>query len=52
VRVSSTCGENTREDLLPADKDSDAELVSEMLSRFHGSTLYSSLLPFVHSILK
>ncbi len=52
VRVSSTCGENTREDLLPADVDSEAELVSEQLSRFHGSTLYSSMLPFVRSMLK
>lgn len=52
VRVSSTCGENTREELLPADVDSDAELVSELLSRFHGSTLYSSMLPFVRSMLK
>ncbi len=52
VHVSSTCGEHTREDLLPADVDSDAELVSELLSRFHGSTLYSSMLPFVRSMLK
>lgn len=52
VKVSSTCGENTREELLPADVDSDAELVTELLSRFHGSTLYSTLLPFVHSMLK
>jgi len=52
VRVSSTCGEHTREDLLPADVDSEAELVSEQLSRFHGSTLYSSMLPFVRSMLK
>lgn len=52
VRVSSTCGENTHEDLLPADVDSEAELVSEQLSRFHGSTLYSSMLPFVRSMLK
>ena len=52
VRVSSTCGDNTREDLLPADVDSEAELVSEQLSRFHGSTLYSSMLPFVRSMLK
>ncbi|MFZ2277351.1 MAG: glucose-6-phosphate dehydrogenase assembly protein OpcA [Prosthecobacter sp.] len=52
VRVSATCGEHTREDLLPADVDSDAELVTELLSRFHGSTLYSSMLPFVRSMLK
>lgn len=52
VRVSSTCGEQTHEDLLPADVDSDADLVSELLSRFHGSTLYSDMLPFVRSMLK
>ncbi len=52
VHVSSTCGDHTHEDLLPADVDSDAELVSELLSRFHGSTLYSSMLPFVRSMLK
>ncbi|WP_395742766.1 glucose-6-phosphate dehydrogenase assembly protein OpcA [Prosthecobacter sp.] len=52
VRVNATCGEHTREDLLPADVDSEAELVSEQLSRFHGSTLYSSMLPFVRSMLK
>jgi hypothetical protein len=32
--------------------DSDAELVNEQLSRFHGSTLYSGMLPFVRSMLK
>jgi glucose-6-phosphate dehydrogenase assembly protein OpcA len=52
VRVCSTCGDHTHEELLPADVDSDAELVSELLSRFHGSTLYSSMLPFVRSMLK
>jgi glucose-6-phosphate dehydrogenase assembly protein OpcA len=52
VRVSSTCGEQTYEELLPADKDSDADLVSELLSRFHGSTLYTTMLPFVRSMLK
>lgn len=52
VKVSSTCGEQTREELLPADVDTDAELVTELLSRFHGSTLYSSMLPYVRSMLK
>lgn len=49
--VCATCGQHTHEELLPADVDSDAELVSEQLSRFHGSTLYSSMLPFVRSML-
>ena len=52
VKVSSTCGGQTREELLPADVDTDADLVSELLSRFHGSTLYSSMLPYVRSMLK
>lgn len=52
VKVSSICGEQTREELLPADVDSDADLVTELLSRFHGSTLYSSMLPYVRSMLK
>ena len=52
VHVCSTCGDHKHEELLPADVDSDAELVSELLSRFHGSTLYSSMLPFVRSMLK
>lgn len=52
VHVCSTCGDHTHEELLPADVDSDAELVSEQLSRFHGSTLYSDMLPFVRGMLK
>ncbi|MFO1482926.1 MAG: glucose-6-phosphate dehydrogenase assembly protein OpcA [Verrucomicrobiaceae bacterium] len=52
VHVCATCGTHTHEELLPADVDSDSELVSEQLSRFHGSTLYSSMLPFVRGMLK
>lgn len=51
VHVCSTCGQHTHEALLPADVDSDAELVSELLSRRGGSTLYSSMLPFVRGML-
>lgn len=50
--VCATCGGHTHEEVLPADVDSDAELVSEQLSRFHGSTLYSDMLPFVRGMLK
>jgi len=52
IQVCTSCGQHEHKDLLPADVDSDAELVSEQLSRFHGSTLYSSMLPFVRSMLK
>jgi glucose-6-phosphate dehydrogenase assembly protein OpcA len=52
INVCTSCGQHEHKDLLPADVDSAAELVSEQLSRFHGSTLYSSMLPFVRSMLK
>ncbi len=52
IHVCTSCGQHEHKDLLPADVDSEAELVSEQLSRFHGSTLYSSMLPFVRSMLK
>jgi hypothetical protein len=41
INVCTSCGQHEHKDLLPADVDSDAELVTEQLSRFHGSTLYS-----------
>lgn len=52
IQVCSSCGEHESKDLLPADVDSDADLVSEQLSRFHGSTLYSTMLPHVRAMLK
>lgn len=52
IRVCTSCGQHQHEDLLPADVEGDAELVSEQLSRFHGNTLYSTMLPFVRSMLK
>ena len=51
IHVCSTCGEHCTKELLPADVDSDAELVNEQLSRYRGSTLYSSMLPFVRSLV-
>lgn len=52
IQVCTTCGEHEHKDLLPADADSDAELVNDQLSRRGGNTLYSELLPFVRSMLK
>lgn len=52
IQVYTSCGEREHKDLLPADVDTDADLVSEQLSRFHGSTLYSSMLPHVLAMLK
>jgi hypothetical protein len=52
INVCTSCGQHEHKDLLPADVDSDAELVTEQLSRFHGSTLYSTMLPFVRGMLR
>jgi len=51
IHVCATCGAHSHKELLPADVDSDAELLSEQLSRFGGSSLYSSMLPMVRSLL-
>jgi glucose-6-phosphate dehydrogenase assembly protein OpcA len=51
IHVCSTCGGHSHRELLPADVDSDAELVNEQLSRYRGSSLYSGMLPFVRSML-
>lgn len=51
IHVCSTCGGHSHQELLPADVDSDAELVNEQLSRYRGSSLYSGMLPFVRSML-
>lgn len=52
VHVRASCDGHEHKELLPADVEGDAELVIEQLSRFHGSTLYSDMLPFVRSMLK
>lgn len=51
IHVCSTCGQHAHKELLPADVDSDAELINEQLSRYRGSTLYSSMLPFVRGLV-
>lgn len=51
IHVCSTCGEHAHKELLPADVDSESDLINEQLSRYRGSTLYSSMLPFVRSMV-
>jgi len=51
IHVCSTCGGHSHQELLPADVDSDADLVNEQLSRYRGSSLYSGMLSFVRSML-
>lgn len=52
VHVCTSCGTHQHEELLPADVDTDADLVSEQLSRRGGSTLYADMLPIVRAMLK
>ncbi len=52
VQVSVSCGQHGHRELLPADADTDAELVNEQLSRRGGSTLYSGVLPLIRTMLK
>lgn len=52
VHVCTSCGQHTHEELLPADVDTDADLVNEQLSRRGGSTLYADMLPVVCDMLK
>ncbi|MBK8093739.1 MAG: glucose-6-phosphate dehydrogenase assembly protein OpcA [Verrucomicrobiaceae bacterium] len=51
VHVCTSCGGHSHKELLPADVDSDAELMNEQLSRFGGDTLYSDMLPVVRAML-
>lgn len=51
VRVNATCEGHSHEELLPADVVSDADLISEQLSRSGGSTHYSKVLPLMVKML-
>jgi hypothetical protein len=51
VRTHATCEGHSHEELLPADMVSDADLISEQLSRTGGNTHYSSVLPLMESML-
>lgn len=51
VQVCATCDGHEHRDLLPADANSDAELVNDQLSRRGGSTLYSGMLPLIRTML-
>jgi glucose-6-phosphate dehydrogenase assembly protein OpcA len=47
ARTLTRCGTAQREDLLPADLQSDAELVTEQLSRLGGTSRYLKVLPLL-----
>jgi len=51
VRMNATCEGHSHEELLPADVVSDAELISEQLSRTGGNTHYTKVLPLMAEML-
>jgi glucose-6-phosphate dehydrogenase assembly protein OpcA len=52
VRVASSCGEHSHEELLPADADTEADLVADQLSRAGGTTLYADMIPTMRQLLE
>lgn len=51
VRLCASCEDHAHEEMLPADVVSEAELISEQLSRAGGSTHYSTVLPMMEKLL-
>ena len=51
VRVCAHCGEHTASELLPADADTEADLISGQLSRAHGTSLYIEMVPLLREML-
>lgn len=52
VRVCASCGEHAHEELLPADVETEAALISSQLSRAHGTSLYVNMLPMLRAMLE
>lgn len=51
VHTSVACEGHSHEEILPADRVGEADLISEQLSRAGGSTFYSSVLPLLPKLL-
>jgi len=51
VHTNATCDGHSHEEILPADVVSDADLISEQLSRTGGSTHYTAVLPLMQKML-
>lgn len=52
VRVCASCGEHSREEILPADVETEAELISSQLSRAHGTSLFIGMVPMLRRMLE
>jgi glucose-6-phosphate dehydrogenase assembly protein OpcA len=52
VNVCGTCGGHTHEEMLPADVEGEADLISTQLSRAHGTSLFIGMVPMLRAMLK
>ena len=51
VHVCASCGSHAHEEVLPADSETEAELISSQLSRAHGTSLYIDMVPMLRQML-
>ncbi|MBX7212095.1 MAG: glucose-6-phosphate dehydrogenase assembly protein OpcA [Verrucomicrobiaceae bacterium] len=51
VRVCTSCDGHAREEMLPADVESEAELISSQLSRAHGTSIFIDMVPLLRRML-
>lgn len=51
VRVCASCGDHENTEMLPADAESEAELITSQLSRAHGTSLYIEMVPMLREML-
>ena len=51
VRVCADCGGHAHEEMLPADVETEAELISSQLSRAHGTSLYIDMVSMLRRML-
>lgn len=51
IRVSGACDGHAHDEMLPAGQDSEADLISDQLSRAHGTSLFISMVPMLRQML-
>ena len=52
IEVCGTCGSHVHEEMLPADAEGAADLVSGQLSRAHGTSLFIEMVPMLRAMLR
>ncbi len=52
IHTAIGCGAHERAEMLPADVESEADLISSQLSRAHGTSLYFEMVPMLRRLLR